>query len=312
MKKVLKINFSDFWGDLNKQDNLFINLLKPYYEVVISEDPDVLFYSCYSFEHLKYNCFKIFYTAENVRPNFMECDFAISFDFDSYKNRNLRLPLFRWSPSLECLYLEQDVLSIIESKRKFCCMVVSNGGCKMRNKFFEQLNEYKKVDSGGKFLNNIGYQVPDKREFIKDYKFVLSFENSSYPGYTTEKIYQPMQVNCLPVFWGNPEIQKDFNTKSFINVHDYPSFRAVIEEIIRIDSDDELYRQYLEEPFFVNNKMPPELELKFIADKIFNAIESFQHKVSVSKNYINTSYGVVNKYKKKIISRLYKKQHWYC
>ncbi len=59
---------------------------------------------------------------------------------------------------------------------------------KVRNNFFLKISKYKKVDSGGLALNNIGYIVKNKLEFIKDYKFTIAFENSSYSGYTTEKI----------------------------------------------------------------------------------------------------------------------------
>lgn len=49
-------------------------------------------------------------------------------------------------------------------ERKFCSFVVSNGfNCdKEREIFFKLLNTYKKIDSGGRFLNNIGYRVYDK------------------------------------------------------------------------------------------------------------------------------------------------------
>ena len=70
--------------------------------------------------------------------------------------------------------------------------------------FFVKLSKYKQVDSGGRTLNNIGGPVEDKMEFIKDYRFVISFENAEYPGYTTEKIIQPMFVDSIPIYWGNP------------------------------------------------------------------------------------------------------------
>ena len=48
--------------------------------------------------------------------------------------------------------------------------------------------------------------VSNKMDFIKDYKFVISFENSSNPGYTTEKLIEPMLVNSIPIYWGNTEV----------------------------------------------------------------------------------------------------------
>lgn len=123
-------------------------------------------------------------------------------------------------------------------------------------------------------MNNIGHPVTDKNAFVQQYKFTLAFENSSYPGYTTEKIFQPMMVDSMPVYWGNPLIHLDFNTKSFINVNDYPDFESAIEQVIALDKDDDLYLQYMNQPYFLNNK-PNEYVLeenliKFLSNIISN------------------------------------------
>jgi glyoxylate carboligase len=58
-------------------------------------------------------------------------------------------------------------------------------------------------------MNNIGYIVDNKRQFQSEYKFSIAFENNAhrpqYPGYTTEKIMEPMTVNSIPIYW---EIQR--------------------------------------------------------------------------------------------------------
>ncbi|WP_416171499.1 glycosyltransferase family 10 domain-containing protein [Algoriphagus boritolerans] len=75
--------------------------------------------------------------------------------------------------------------------KKFCCFLASNERAKERIEFFKKLSQYKQVDSGGIVHNNLGFRVSDKMKFIKDYKFIVAFENSSYPGYITEKIWHP-------------------------------------------------------------------------------------------------------------------------
>jgi len=102
-------------------------------------------------------------------------------------------------------------------------------------------------------MNNLGYFVDDKIAFLRNYKFTIAFENSSHPGYTTEKILHPFVANSIPIYWGNPLVAKDFNPKSFINCHDYINFEEVIEKIIEIDTDDDLYQEYLREPVFTGN-----------------------------------------------------------
>lgn len=107
-------------------------------------------------------------------------------------------------------------------------------------------------------------------------------------GYATEKILSPYNVGSIPVYWGNKDVAfKVFNHKAFIFcdlpekltsrlrhqyasfqkeacsnttvcdedvVEDYiykllfPYFQPCIEEIRRIDNDDELYLKMLNEP----------------------------------------------------------------
>jgi len=72
-------------------------MLSKYYELELTKDkPDFLLYSCFGYDYLKYNCIRIFYAGENVRPNFDECDYAFSFDYP-ITERNFRLPLYRLS-----------------------------------------------------------------------------------------------------------------------------------------------------------------------------------------------------------------------
>jgi len=131
--------------------------------------------------------------------------------------------------------------------RKFCSFVYSNHkAAGERDRFFRLLSEYKKVDSGGRHLNNSGGPVKDKTVFLREHKFDISFENARYPGYTTEKIVDAFTAGAIPIYWGDPDISKTFNPEAFINCADYSSFEDVVSEVIRIDNDDVLYKKMTE------------------------------------------------------------------
>jgi hypothetical protein len=195
-------------------------------------------------------------------------------------HRHFRWPLFAhhidyenaWQ-KLTKIRTKKECKQILESKKKFCCMVVSNGNAKDRIDFFYELSKYKQVDSGGKYLNNIGGAITNKMDFIKDYKFVLAFENSSYPGYTTEKIIQPFIVNSIPIYWGNPKIDLDFNPKAFLNATKLKTSQ-LINQIIQLDSNDELAIEMLAESTFNNNEIPSCSKEESVTEFLFNAIES--------------------------------------
>jgi len=277
MKQKIKIDFCDFWGGFNKTDNYFYNLLKEEFDVEISNNPDYLFFSVFGNNHQNYNCTKVFYTGENVAPPLSECDWSFSFDYIDDK-RNYRLPLYLLYDG----YYELVRPKIIDESiatRKFCNFVASNGNCQDRNEFFNQLSKYKKVDSGGRWMNNIGYAVDDKLKFQSEYKFSIAFENNAYrpqhPGYTTEKIMQPMTVNSIPIYWGNPLIANEFNTKSFVNFYDFNNFGDMIEYIIELDNDDEKYLEVLKTDWLPGNIIPEDNEV--------DSIKSFLYKIIFNK-----------------------------
>lgn len=266
--RPIKINFVDFWPGFTKSNNYFYNLLVQEYDVSISDEPDFLFYSCFGNEYRKYHCLRIFYTPENRRPNDMACDFAFSFDYSIRKN-HFRLPYYstvidknNYSSKLNTTLTKEEATAIWKQKTKFCCILVSNPKAKKRLDFFAKLSKVKKVDSAGRVLNNIGVEVYDKLAFIQEYKFVIAFENSSYNGYTTEKILDPIYKDCIPIYWGDPLVANDFNEKRFLNYANFSSEEALIEKIIEIDQNDELAIDMIQQPPFSVHKISHDLEHK--------------------------------------------------
>jgi alpha(1,3/1,4) fucosyltransferase len=246
MKRHIKINFVDFYSGFNKHSNDFLATLQRKYDVEISETPDYLFYSGFGYEHLKYNCIRIFFTGECYTPNFNECDYAIAFDRLSLGDRYLRIPLyniFQYKKEYDTLLhrplFKKDDL---KAKKGFCSFVVSNCFADdVRSVFFDKLSAYKKVASGGRYRNNIGGAIANKKLFQSKYKFAIAFENTSYDGYCTEKLMEAFAAGAVPIYWGDPNVAKDFNPASFINAHDFNTLDEVVERVRLIDNDDELY-----------------------------------------------------------------------
>jgi hypothetical protein len=259
-KPILKLGFIDTFGAIS---NFFISILSEDFEIIRDDvNPDYLIFGDRNFGNNNHifndkRCVKIFYTGENERPSNYACHFAISFDHID-DNRHYRLPLYviydfdNQNRSVNnTKTVDRDPSDLNKKfKDKFCSFVVKNGACEKRNYFFQRLNEYKKVDSGGPLFNNIGYilergdgAVAAKMKFLNDYKFNLCFENSSYAGYTTEKLYEAYMFGTIPIYWGSPTIDCDFNTKAFLNWHDYQDDDAFMEAIIEVDTKPELYEQ---------------------------------------------------------------------
>ena len=261
MKKKIRCKFV---GNLSS----IKDLLAQQYELIECDSPDFAFFTCA--EHnisYQYDCVRILIMGENQRPDFNLFDYAAGFDQMTFADRYLYYPLYaqmEYRNSMQAA-LEKHMYSddYYLNRHKFCNMVVSNvcSASEKRIDFFHKLCNYKLVDSGGKSFNNLpgGQPVADKVDFQKSYKFSLAFENSSYPGYTTEKIIQAWEAGTIPIYWGDPTIAEQFNEKAFVNCHRYESWEQVIDEIKKIDEDQTLYMKMQREPIYKEGSRLKEL-----------------------------------------------------
>lgn len=259
--KAIRLDFCDFYPGFPKTNNFFYNLLKDRFSIEICDQPDFLIYSYFGHQHRLHTGTKIFFTGESAAPNWKECDYALTCHHLE-DPRHLRLPFYvLYGDAQSIVKSQEDPAQLLPQKTKFCSFVVSNHHPKKnknREEFFYRLSRYKRVDSGGRFLNNIGGPIPGgpggKVEFLRSYKFNIAFENDSLPGYTTEKIFEAMQARALGIYWGDPLIGGEFNTRSFLNYPDFTSEEALIEKIIELDRDDAKYLEYARQPFFHGDK----------------------------------------------------------
>ena len=275
MKRKIKLAFSDFWIGFEYNptintpvgDNVFYKMLSERFDIIINQkDPEYLIFSAFGNNHLSYkNCKKIFYTGENIKPNFNICDYSLSFE-PTYCN-NYRLPLsaitFYENVIIDKFERNKDIDKIKKEKTKFCNFIFSNPAPNSpRNEFFNKLSKYKKVDAGGRVLNNIGYLVKDKLKFQSEYKFTICFENTQSNFYTTEKIVHPKLVDSLPIYWGNPKVSDDWNTNSFIDAYKFSNLNEIVEYIKEVDNNDDLYEKIMLESHFKNDELSYDLNYK--------------------------------------------------
>lgn len=217
------------------------------------------------------NCIRIFYAGEAVTPDFNIFDYAIGWDAD-LKNgdRFGMLPSqfefankgFIQSRVNEIKTLE-EAKTILKSKTGFCCFLYSNPNAHpYRDIFFFLLSKYKQVDSLGKHLNNVkngggtGFvgHTDECVDIKSKYKFSIAFENATFRGYTSEKIYTSLNSHTVPIYWGDPCVTNLINPKAFINGNNFNSLDELVEYVKRIDNDDELWCKMVCEPWMTEDQ----------------------------------------------------------
>ncbi len=91
-----------------------------------------------------------------------------------------------------------------------------------------------------------------------------------------------MLVDSIPLYWGNPLVDRDFNTKSFLNFFDYGNLDDFIEKIIEIDLDPMLYLKMLSQPYFTNNEVNKFVKEENIIAQLNYIIENIKFKQPVA------------------------------
>ncbi len=284
MRKI-RIKYVDFWRGFDEVNNFFTGSLGETHDLVrVENNPDILIYSCFGEQHYTYtdyDCVKIFFTGENLIPDFNECDYGMGFHFLDFGDRYLRCPLYARHPDfMNVIAREQFTQENLAKKTAFCNFVFSNGRADpKRDSFFHALSKYKKVQSAGNHLRNTeSFDIPGKPsengrrriEFLAGHKFTIAFENSECPGYTTEKIVDAFSARTIPIYWGNPRIVEDFNPDSFINTYDFEDQRSLVEEVARIDKDDARYLQIINQPVLADANH----QNKFFQDRLNNFLHN--------------------------------------
>ena len=142
--------------------------------------------------------------------------------------------------------------------KKFCSFIQKNPNAEKRNWYFHELSKYKHVTAAGPLFNNTDGKFPDgvvgKVDYMCDFKFALVFENSTHPGYLTERLFEALCSKTIPIYWGSGTAAIDFNPKAFLNWHDYRNDDAFIKAIIELDNDPVKYMEMYMQPMFNNGE----------------------------------------------------------
>jgi hypothetical protein len=276
--RPIRIALSDFSTEVKPQD---IDCLRPLkadrpVDFVDFADADLLIYSDFGEKHWGFKGLKVYVTGENMLPDFGQCDLAFTPFESADEPRAVRLPYYAQAlPGLGSLVRPTgyDARAYLERK-KFCSFVASNPRGPERNSFFRALNRRRPVDSAGRHFNTTGTRLRCKQTFLLDYRMNLAFENTRSQGYVTEKLVEPLLAGCIPIYWGAPDVVRDFNPGCMINVSDFPDFDSAIEHILKVDADPAARLAILNAPPFRDNVEPACLAPSYMADHIIKLIDS--------------------------------------
>ena len=204
----------------------------------------------------------VFYTGEAVSPAPGRFDWSISHDAGR-GDADLYLP--GWVRQLNRLGVTPYALIAREARAAprpaptRPCAYVARHATALREAFFDRLGERMEIASPGRSRNNhppIGGSVPDKLAFLRHFRFNIAFENERVPGYLSEKITDAFIAGCVPVYCGDPRVERTFSPDAFVHVRGREAFDPAIERILALERDPASLRAMRRAAPLVDNRLP--------------------------------------------------------
>ena len=140
---------------------------------------------------------------------------------------------------------ERNYPKIYTQKTKFAAWIVSNCWTySKRDIFVQKLQEHGvPVDVYGRCGKG---RVSDVTGMInKDYKFILSFENSFCTDYISEKFFKYYSLDALLVVRGGADYNKLLPKESYINTADFDTFKELADYLKKVGSSEKLYIEHM-------------------------------------------------------------------
>lgn len=212
----------------------------------------------------------LFITGENIRHDFQDCDFSISFDLGISSNSHLRMPYWmemtdwshegvtgntnpRFGKLLNIDRLMQPLGRSFLQRPQKAAIFASH----LREPRGSLLQVVKKqiyvVEFGKSFNPEIKNHLESgliKFDELQKFAFNLCPENGMHPGYYTEKIPEAFMAGCLPITWADDNVKADFNPKAFINLA--PMALNHFSELGEILHSKDMLASYADQPLLIN------------------------------------------------------------
>ncbi|MBM4111645.1 MAG: glycosyltransferase [Phycisphaerae bacterium] len=259
------VAFADFWPNFAQRETMLHRAIHTLGIKIVEQasEATVLIHADFGSSHRSFTGRRIYFSGENVVPDPAACDFAITSAFFDHE-RHDRLPYWAFSLDDPVQLIRPSGFSphaAMNAQSGFCSFIASNPRAPERNRFFRLLSRRRQVSSGGRAFNTMRAPVKNKSAFLATHRFTICFENTSSPGYTTEKLVDAFLAGTIPIYWGNAEVGLEFNRAAMLHAADFPSLDALADRVMELDDDEQARLRMLSEPCYKDNRLPDVVSL---------------------------------------------------
>lgn len=185
--------------------------------------------------------------ATRIGPFHMLASYSRYSDIRIDYSRSLRIPT-----GMPDLARKRSLLSTGKAlAAAFLSNCDTNGDARYRLDYLRELSVHMSVDSYGSCHHTPG--LPTNATFaevVNDYHFVLVFENSILDDYVTDKYYEALTSDAVPVYLGAPNLSEFFpdpaSTKIVIETRHYPDPANLAKYLKLLAMNDKEYLEFFE------------------------------------------------------------------
>lgn len=310
-RPTLSVSFSDFWPGFDPDENFLVNVLRGAFDLRVTSSAPLRVFGPYGGEHRRHRGPKIFCTGEPWTIPSRGFDFSIGW-WDDGNRAHARVPQSTWNllryPG-EYERLAERTFANWVDRPHFCNFVYSNGGPRLRREFFHALAARRFVHAPGNVETNSppidgGRVAPDwwrrKLDYLQGFRFTIAFESVRAPGYTTEKLFDPLVTGGIPIYWGNEAASADAQPSTYINAADFSSLDELADYVVALDDDRQRARTLFSEAPFAP-RMLEALEREIV--RIFRAAADDSGRARLRRSIRGLAYRAVDAAPSAAVSR---------
>ena len=271
----MKVFFNAFWGGFFEKTNavhvgFFLDLCSKIWNTECSigslDDSDILLETIFGDSALTAKSWKytILFSGESrIHSNTDEYTIVL---YGQRNHKNIvNCPLF--VPYLYCNGYTDTLMKPptepLSIPKNDVLAIISNPNGTVRNQFLEMIEAHGiPITYAGHYKNNIGgniqleYKSKEFIEYVSQFKFIVSMENSQEDTYITEKICHGFLANTVPIYWGSPRVSDYFNTNRFLHLEAGSSHHMiyVLSKMVHCISNEHEYNRMRSNSIYANNE----------------------------------------------------------
>lgn len=228
-------------------------------------------------------CSRIFISDKRIYPDRCEYIETLIPMFYGGSGEYHHDPMFDWS---------QKIKDIVFEKNKNLSMTVTKNYCsyyqhlekpeifklnqELRTDLGIMLSQYKNIDISGIHWENNGSnlkgEIWNKHVGLNDYKFSIGCENTIQKNYISEKFWDIILTDTVPIYVGCENIKDYIPENTFFNLTNL-NINDMVSVVLWIESNaDELYKLYYPEV--------KKLKQEFFSNPIYNLWEKIKQEIN--------------------------------